>query len=112
MAGFEYRVIPAPTRGQKVKGTKTADARFAHAIEAQLNEMAADGWQFHRAETLPSVERSGLTSTTTTYRSVLVFQRPVAGAAAEPAPTQPTTQPTTPPDDAPIGAADGANEHS
>lgn len=108
MTGFEYRVIPAPTRGQKVKGAKTADARFAHAIEAQLNEMAADGWQFHRAETLPSVERSGLTSTTTTYRSVLVFQRPVAGAAAEPA----LDQPTTPPDDAPIGAADGANEHS
>lgn len=106
MAGFEYRVIPAPTRGQKVKGAKTADARFAHAIEAQLNEMAADGWQFHRAETLPSVERSGLTSTTTTYRSVLVFQRPVAQAA----PAQ--NQPTTPPDDAPIGAADGANEHS
>lgn len=106
MAGFEYRVIPAPTRGQKVKGAKTADARFAHAIEAQLNEMAADGWQFHRAETLPSVERSGLTSTTTTYRSVLVFQRPIAQAAPA------HTQRVTAPDDAPIGAADGANEHS
>jgi len=109
MAGFEYRVIPAPKRGQKAKGAKTAEERFAHALEAQMNDMAANGWQFHRAETLPSLERSGLTSTTTIYRSVLVFQRPVAQAVADLHPNQSTTPP---PDDAPIGAADGANEHS
>jgi hypothetical protein len=40
--------------------------------------MGADGWEFQRAETLPSQERSGLTSTVTTYRNVLVFRRACA----------------------------------
>ena len=47
-----------------------------------MNEMAAEGWEYLRAETLPSVERSGLTATTTQWRNVLVFRRSDAGSIA------------------------------
>lgn len=75
---FEYRVVPAPAKGKKAKGVKTPQARFALGVEAVLNEMAADGWEYLRAELLPSEERSGLTGTVTRWRNVLVFRRPVA----------------------------------
>ena len=80
MQRYEYRVIAAPTRGLKAKGIKTAEARFSHALEDAMNTMAAQGWEYQRAETLPSTERSGLTSTTTKWRNVLVFRRPLASA--------------------------------
>ena len=38
-------------------------------------EMAADGWEYVRAETLPCDERKGLTSTQTTYQNLLIFKR-------------------------------------
>lgn len=72
---YEYKVVPAPTKGLKAKGIKTPEARFSHAIEDLMNRMAGDGWEYQRAETLPSVERSGLASTTTEWRNVLVFRR-------------------------------------
>jgi hypothetical protein len=75
MAGYEYKVVPAPSKGQRGKGVKGAEGRFAHALELAMNEMAADGWEFQRSETLPSDERSGLTSSTTNWRNVLVFRR-------------------------------------
>lgn len=85
MVRYEYQVIPAPTRGLKVKGLKAPEARFAYAMQEVLNEMAADGWEFLRAETLPSTERSGLTSSTTVFRNLLVFRRPATGEEVEPA---------------------------
>lgn len=75
MPHYEYRVVAAPTRGVKAKGIKSNEARFAHALEQLMNGMAEDGWEYQRAETLPSVERSGLTSSTTTWRNVMVFRR-------------------------------------
>jgi len=83
MAIYEYRVVPAPTRGQKGKAAKGSEGRFAHAIELLMNEMAAEGWEYQRAETLPHEERAGLTSTTVTYRNVLVFRRPRPGDVAQ-----------------------------
>ena len=75
MAGWEYKVIPAPTKGQKAKGVKSAEGRFAFALETLMNDMGRDGWEFQRAETLPSVERAGLTGSTTEWRNMLVFRR-------------------------------------
>ncbi len=72
---FEFKVVPAPSRGKRAKGIKGPEGRFAFALEDLMNKMAADGWEFLRAETLPSEEKSGLTSTKTTFRSVLVFRR-------------------------------------
>lgn len=45
--------------------------------------MAGYGWEYQRAETLPSIERSGLTGTTTEWRNVLVFRRLREGDASE-----------------------------
>lgn len=84
MTPYQYKVIPAPMRGQKGKGVKGADGRFANALESAMNEMAAEGWEYQRAETLPSEERAGLTSKTTVFRNVLVFRRAQETEIAEP----------------------------
>lgn len=78
---FEYRVIPAPTKGKKQRGIRKPDDRFAFALQDSMNEMAALGWEFIRSETLPNTERTGLTRKTTTDRTMLVFRRPVPAAA-------------------------------
>ena len=75
MPRFEYKVVPAPAKGLKGKGIKGAEARFSHALQELMNGMAADGWEYQRAETLPSLERVGLTGSTTEWRNVLVFRR-------------------------------------
>lgn len=80
MAQYEYKVVPAPAKAQKAKGVKTAEGRFAHTVEAELNRLAAEGWEYQRAELLPHDERSGLTATQTTWRTMLVFRRAVAEA--------------------------------
>lgn len=80
MADYEYRVVPAPKKAKKSRGAKGPEARFARTVEAQMNDMAVDGWEFLRSETLPSEERSGLTSSHTVWRTVLIYRRPRDGA--------------------------------
>ena len=78
MPRFEYKVVPAPKKGLKGKDIKGAEARFSHALEELMNSLASEGWEYQRAETLPSTERSGLTGTTKEWRNVLIFRRPHA----------------------------------
>mgnify|MGYP001800884646 CR=1 FL=1 len=80
MSQWEYKVVPAPTKGTKARGVKGPEGRFAHALETLMNDMGRDGWEYQRADTLPSVERSGLTGSTTEWRNVLVFRRTAAAA--------------------------------
>ncbi|NIZ09166.1 DUF4177 domain-containing protein [Pseudooceanicola sp. HF7] len=75
MSRYEYKVVPAPTKAPKARGVKTSEGRFALTLEELMNEMAAKGWEYQRAEMLPQEERSGLTGSTTTYRNVLIFRR-------------------------------------
>jgi hypothetical protein len=82
MTAYEYRVIPAPTKGRKAQGVKGAEARFAHALQDVMNRQATEGWEYQRSDILPSEERQGLTSSHTVYRSVLVFRRPAGDVAA------------------------------
>ena len=77
MTHYEYKVIPAPAKAEKAKGIKTPEGRFAQTIETAINRLAEGGWEFQRAELLPSEERQGLTGSTTTWRNLLVFRRPV-----------------------------------
>lgn len=79
MTAYEYKVVPAPTKGRKARGVSGAEGRFAHAVETLMNEMGADGWEYLRADTLPHEERQGLSGTQMTYRTLLVFRRPRAG---------------------------------
>lgn len=102
MIRYEYKVVPAPEKGTKARGVKTAPARFALSVEQALNQLAAEGWEYQRAELLPSEERSGLTGSTTNWRNLLVFRRPLpAGpevlpeAEAEAAPVAEGTAPVS-----------------
>jgi len=74
---YEYKVVPAPARTNKVKGLKTPGERFAHLLEECVNAEAAGGWEFLRSETLPCEERKGFTGTSKSFQSVLVFRRAV-----------------------------------
>ncbi len=83
MQRYEYRVVPAPRRGEKARGIKTTEDRFALALTSLMNQMGAEGWDYVRADALPCDERVGLTGTKTTFQNMLVFRRPVE--EAEPA---------------------------
>ncbi len=83
---YEYKVVPAPVRGLKAKGIKSAEDRFAHALETAMNELAGDGWEYLRADTLPCEQREGLMSKTTVFQNMLVFRRAKKDVEAHPAP--------------------------
>lgn len=80
MSQYEYKVVPAPRKGLKTKDHKTPEDRFAYALQEVMNEHGGAGWEYLRAETLPSDERAGLTGKETIFRDVLVFRRPRAQA--------------------------------
>ncbi len=119
MQYFEYKVVPAPNRGEKARGAKTPADRFAQALTSMMNDLGRDGWEFVRADTLPAEERSGLTRRTTVYHSVMVFRRPVSEVPVEEAPRKLLTAEApagkAPPvriaaDPAPARPLDGAQE--
>jgi hypothetical protein len=89
---YEYKVIPAPRRGEKTRGAKTTADRFAHALTQVMNELGRDGWEYLRADTLPCEERVGLTGKATAFQNMLVFRRATGAEtshteAPAPAPT-------------------------
>lgn len=89
MTSFEYKVVPAPRKTRAPRKVKGPEAKFATTLTDVMNEMAAEGWEYQRAETLPCEERQGFTGKTTKYHSMLVFRRPVAADAVadvDPAP--------------------------
>ncbi|MCX7287966.1 MAG: DUF4177 domain-containing protein [Rhodobacterales bacterium] len=87
MQRFEYKVIPAPKRGEKARGVKTTEERFAYALTQLMNTLGAEGWDYVRADALPCDERVGLTGTRTTFQNVLVFRRIIGAAGADPGPS-------------------------
>jgi hypothetical protein len=91
MPGYEYKVVPAPTKGQKAKGGKTPEGRFAQGLQGVLNVEGGAGWEYLRAELLPSEERTGLAGSTTNWRNVLVFRR-VIDHAVKSRPPEPVRQ--------------------
>ncbi|WP_374301717.1 DUF4177 domain-containing protein [Paracoccus sp. (in: a-proteobacteria)] len=120
MSHFEYSVVPAPSRGEKAKDARTPGDRYALALTSELNRMARDGWEYVRADVLPSEERSGLTGRSTVYHNLLVFRRvaaaPAAGAMARqpqpeyPAAASPARAPEPMPD-LPRAAAPQPSDH-
>ena len=80
---YEYKVVPAPRRGQRAKGVKGSEARFAHAMQSLMNELAAEGWEYLRADTLPSEERQGLRGRSTSWQNMLIFRRPLGARAGQ-----------------------------
>ncbi len=78
MQAYEYKVVPAPNRGEKERGAKTAAERFGVALSNLMNSMAREGWEYQRAETLPCEERVGFTGKATNFQNMLVFRRSLA----------------------------------
>ena len=97
MTGYEYKVVPAPHRGIKARRLRGTAARFAHALELVINDMAAEGWQYLRAETLPCEERQGLGRRATSFQNLLVFRRPLQADTARPAAQTHAPAPDEPP---------------
>jgi len=96
MSQYEYKVVPAPKKGLKAKGIKSAEDRYANALETAMNALGAEGWEYQRSETLPSEERSGLTRRVTTFQNMLVFRRAVAVDVIEPTVVEIIEDNTTP----------------
>ena len=96
MSLYEYSAIPAPIRSEKAKSAKTPSERFALTLTEEINRMAAEGWEYLRAETLPSEERSGLTGRTTLFHNLLIFRRPHVTAPKPRALTQVEIRPAAP----------------
>lgn len=82
MQSYEYRVVPAPRKGEKAKGLKTVEARFAHALMDVMNELGREGWEYIRTDTLPAEERVGFTGRTTNFHHMMVFRRTLGSASA------------------------------
>lgn len=83
MQRYEYTAIPAPLRAEKNRALKTPGERFGATVAGVMNRMAAEGWEYLRADVLPSEERSGLTGRATVYHNLLIFRRALAQGAAE-----------------------------
>ena len=84
MLRYEFKVIPAPRRGEKLRGVKTTEDRFALALTNLMNEQGRDGWDYVRADTLPVDERVGFTGTKTSFHNMLVFRRIMEANASQP----------------------------
>ena len=93
MIKFEYKAVPAPSNGTKAKGVKSTEDRFALAMTDALNDLAEDGWDYVRAETLPCDERKGLTGTQTKFQNVLIFRRQIIPVDTEVAQRRAISQP-------------------
>jgi hypothetical protein len=91
MPQFEYKVLPAPTKGKRNRGSKGSAGRLAFAVQEMINDLALSGWEYQRSDTLPIQERSGLTGRVTVYHNMLVFRRPLVEAPHE----QPLAAPST-----------------
>lgn len=76
MAYYEYKVVPAPRTAPRAKGVKGTENRFAHGLTEVMNTHSAEGWEYHRAETLTCEGRRGLFSRApASTQQVLVFRR-------------------------------------
>ena len=75
MQRFEYKVIPAPTKGEKTRAAKTTADRFGVALTNLMNELGSEGWDYVRADTLPCEERVGFTGSKSSFQNMLVFRR-------------------------------------
>ena len=107
MQRYEYKVIPAPRRGEKSRGVKTTEDRFALALTSVMNDLGREGWEYIRADTLPVDERAGFTGgTKTSFQNLLVFRRLIeAEVAAARAVEETAAVPRLGPAEVPVGTA-------
>ncbi|MFT4791875.1 MAG: hypothetical protein ACJAVR_000743 [Paracoccaceae bacterium] len=101
MIRYEYQTLPAPRRERRARGKTSGAEAFAQTIQAVLNDQAAAGWEFQRAESLPCDEKKGLFGGRhEVLHALLVFRRVVntiapatMSARAEPSAPAPSVAP-------------------
>jgi hypothetical protein len=87
MTEHEYKTVAAPRRARKLKGMRPGADAFAQTIQAVLNEEAAAGWEYLRAESLPCDEKPGFFGCRQeVLHSVLIFRRAIPARDAVSAP--------------------------
>ena len=72
---YEFTVVAAPAKAERVEGLRTDADRMAATWTELLNEMALDGWDYVRADTLPNLNSKDLTGTSPKTMTLLVFRR-------------------------------------
>lgn len=72
---YEFTVVPAPKKAERVEGLRTDADRMAKVLTELFNDMALDGWDYVRAETLPNDASRDLTGTAPSTMTLLVFRR-------------------------------------
>ena len=76
MPSYEYKIVPAPRRARRYKGVRGGAESFARTLEETIAAEAVDGWEYHRADSLPCEEKKGfLRGREDSLHSVLVFRR-------------------------------------
>lgn len=76
MSYYDYKIVPAPKKARKVKGVHGAAELFALTLSDAVNELARQGWEYQRSESL-AIETPGgwLRRGRTEEHTVLVFRR-------------------------------------
>ena len=76
MDKWEYKVVPTPRRPKRAKGVKGNSDRFAFALTEAINDVAAEGWEFVKTETLPMEAKPSLfKARVEVFQSLMVFRR-------------------------------------
>lgn len=76
MAELDYKTIAAPRRLKRVKGVKPGEELLAYTISEIIEEQAAEGWRYLRADRFVVEEKAGFFSGPKTIeRTVMVFTR-------------------------------------
>ncbi|QDL91367.1 hypothetical protein FDP22_05930 [Paroceanicella profunda] len=77
MTQYEYKIVAAPRRAQRLRGRTGAD-RFAATVADVVNAEASGGWEYFRSDALIEEARQGWFRTRQEHRqSLLVFRRVV-----------------------------------
>ncbi|MEM9762803.1 MAG: hypothetical protein AAF968_09865, partial [Pseudomonadota bacterium] len=80
---YQYKLVGAPERGTRRRGTKTGSERVAAAMQEIVAQHAQEGWEYLRTDTLPVSEPRGfLGGRREVMRAVLVFRRAVRQSPA------------------------------
>ncbi|MEM7496367.1 MAG: hypothetical protein AAF371_00075 [Pseudomonadota bacterium] len=73
---YQYKLVGAPEKGNRRRGTKTGSERIAAALQEIVAQHAQEGWEYMRTDTLPVSEPRGLFGgRREVMRAVLVFRR-------------------------------------
>ena len=104
MTSYDYKVVPAPRRARKIKGVRGADELFATTLAEAINEVARQGWEYIRTETLVAEGPGGwFRRGSASDHPVMIFRRARESAGPRLAAVGPVQEAPRGPELAPAG---------